>query len=154
MVEQCTVFYTQDAEKDFKSINNAQKIRESIEIWAVNVKVVQTHTERTKRVYVSPCNPYQIWVASIGDPNARKGKSGGYRVLYILDVECHSIYITRLFPRNLLNCTEIKGSSGKKQKQWDSYLEDLKKELGYPQFSPRTLMPTDERGQITTNYLD
>ncbi|MCK5589090.1 MAG: hypothetical protein KAI16_02145 [Candidatus Pacebacteria bacterium] len=102
----------------------SQKVRDSIKIWAESVR--RQITPRNKRPFISSNNIFEIWVAGIGNPDANKGKSGGYRILYYIHIEKHELTVDRIEDRKNL---DFKGSKGKKQKQWDKHFLELKQEL-------------------------
>src|SRR3989344_1308581 len=63
-------------------------VREAIKLWAPTVSN-KYETSRSKLVYRSPQNRYEAWAAGLPNPDSNKGKSGGYRVVYFLDLtEC------------------------------------------------------------------
>lgn len=105
--------------------NNVPKeVIDSLRKWAKSVK--RQIIPRNKRPFVSANNVFEIWIASIGDPNINKGKSGGYRFMYyILIPEC-KLYFDIIEKRSNL---KYKGSIGKNQKKWDKHFLELKKEL-------------------------
>ena len=61
------------------------KVREAIKLWAPSVSN-KYETSRSKTVYRSPKNRYEAWSAGIPNPDSNKGKSGGYRIIYFLDL--------------------------------------------------------------------
>lgn len=63
-------------------------VRDAIKLWAPTVSN-KYETSRSKLVFRSPKNRYEAWAAGLPNPESNKGKSGGYRVIYFLDlVEC------------------------------------------------------------------
>ena len=60
-------------------------VKESIKLWAPTV-FNNNETPRLKLVYRTPNNRYEAWCAGIPNPDSNKGKSGGYRVVYFLDL--------------------------------------------------------------------
>jgi mRNA-degrading endonuclease RelE of RelBE toxin-antitoxin system len=65
----------------------SQVVREAIKSWAPTVS--RFELSRQKLVYRSPQNRYEAWAAGIPNQESNRGKSGGYRVIYFLDLtEC------------------------------------------------------------------
>ena len=101
----------------------SQNVKDAIEQWAKTVK--RQITPRNKKFFLSPRNIFEIWIAGIGNPDANKGKSGGYRFIYYLLLEERKIFIDKIDDRKNL---DYKGSNGKNQKKWNERLVELKKE--------------------------
>ncbi|MEK7140893.1 MAG: hypothetical protein AAB815_03870, partial [Patescibacteria group bacterium] len=68
-----------------EKVEVSSETREAIRAWAPTVSN-KYETSRSKTVYRSPKNRYEIWAAGIPNPESNKGKSGGYRVVYFLDL--------------------------------------------------------------------
>lgn len=102
----------------------SQCVKDSIKEWAKSVR--RQITPSNKRPFISPCNIFEIWDARIPNPDANKGKSGGYRLLYYIHICERKIFVDMIENRKNL---DYKGSSGKNQKKWDKYFIGLKKEL-------------------------
>lgn len=102
----------------------SQDVIDSLRIWAKSVK--RQITPRNARPIVSPNNIFEIWIAGIGNPDANKGKSGGYRFMYYVLINDRKLFIDIIEDRKNL---KFKGSSGRNQKKWDTHLVELKKEL-------------------------
>ena len=64
-------------------------VREQIKSWAPTV--IRTEIPRQKLIYRSPKNRYEAWAAGIPNPDSNKGKSGGYRIIYFLDLTENTI---------------------------------------------------------------
>lgn len=107
-----------------KNNNVSQKVKDFIKIWAKSTR--RQITPRNSRLFVSPNKIFEIWVAGIPNPDANKGKSGGYRLMYYIIINEQKIFIDKIEDRKNL---DYKGSKGKNQKKWDKYLSTLKKEL-------------------------
>lgn len=60
-------------------------VRNSIKNWAVTVSN-KSETPRLKVVFRTENNRYEAWSAGIPNPDSNKGKSGGYRLVYFLDL--------------------------------------------------------------------
>jgi hypothetical protein len=69
---------------------------------------------------------YQCWRQRLPDIVRKTGKSGGFRAIFVLDLEDKKLLLQGIFRRNHL---DFKGSSGKYQHQHDSLLEELVKGL-------------------------
>lgn len=62
-------------------------VRDAIKLWSPTIS--RFELSRQKLVYRSPKNSYEAWAAGIPNPDSNKGKSGGYRIVYFLDItEC------------------------------------------------------------------
>lgn len=115
-----TEFYIRSCEEN----NISNNVRDSIKQWAGSVK--RQITPRNKRPFVSPNNIFEIWIAGIGNPDANKGKSGGYRFIYYIHINERKLFVDVIEERKNL---DYKGSSGKKQDKWDKHFLELKKDL-------------------------
>ena len=115
---------TEEFIRSCEKIGISQNVQEAIEQWAKTVK--RQITPRNKKIFISPCNVFEIWIAGIGNPDANKGKSGGYRFVYYLLLKERKIFIDKIDKRKNL---DFKNSKGKNQKQWNKQLLELKKEL-------------------------
>jgi len=104
--------------------NISQKVKDSIREWAKSIR--RQITPRNKRPFISPHNIFEIWIAGIGNPDANKGKSGGYRLMYYLHINEWKLFVDIIEERKNL---DYKGSRGKNQKKWDKHFAELKKEL-------------------------
>ena len=102
----------------------SEDIKGFIKEWAKSV--CRQITPSNKRPFISPNNVFEIWDARIPNPDANKGKSGGYRLIYYIHLSDRNLFVDLMIGRNDL---DWKGSRGKKQKIWDNHLADLKKEL-------------------------
>ena len=68
-------------------------VRDAIKLWAPTVS--RFELSRQKLVYRSPKNRYEAWAAGIPNPESNRGKSGGYRVIYFLDITGRTISVLR-----------------------------------------------------------
>lgn len=102
----------------------SQDVINSLREWAKSTR--RQITPRNCRPFVSPNNIFEIWMAGIGNPDANKGKSGGYRFIYYVIISEFKLFIDIIEERKNL---KFKGSSGKNQKKWDDHFLELKKEL-------------------------
>ncbi len=115
---------TEDFIRSCEKNNVPQNVKDSIREWAKSVK--RQITPRNKRPFISPRNIFEIWMAGIGNPDANKGKSGGYRFIYYIHIRERKLFVDRIEDRKNL---DFKGSRGKNQKKWDKHFKELKKEL-------------------------
>ncbi len=123
-MEEWNYIETEDYIRSCEENNISQNIKDSIKQWAVSVR--RQITPRNKKPFVSPNNIFEIWIARIGNPDANKGKSGGYRFLYYIHIPERKLFVDVIEERKNL---DYKGSSGKKQNKWDEHFSELKKEL-------------------------
>ncbi len=118
------VIETENFVRSCERINIPQNVVDSLRMWATSIR--RQITPRNSRPFISPNNVFEIWIAGIGNPDANKGKSGGYRFVYYVLISERKIFIDMIEERKNL---KFKRSSGKKQKHWDNHLIELKKEL-------------------------
>lgn len=118
------VIETENFVRSCEDNNISQTVKDSLKEWAKSVR--RQITPRNKRPFISPNNIFEIWMAGIGNPDANKGKSGGYRFIYYIVIPERKLFIDIIDERNHL---KYKGSSGKNQKKWDNHFIELKKEL-------------------------
>lgn len=101
------------------------KVRDAIKLWAPTV-TNRFELSSQKLVYRSPKNRYETWVARIPDPDSNKGKSGGYRIVYFLDVTEHTINLDFIEARKELG---FRKESSHRKDRYNGYIYELKKEL-------------------------
>jgi len=118
------VIETENFVRSCEKNNVSQLVIDSIRVWAKSVR--RQIIPRNSRPFISPNNIFEIWIAGIGNPDANKGKSGGYRLMYYILISEGKLFVDIIEERDNL---KFKGSSGKKQKQWDSHFLELKKEM-------------------------
>lgn len=100
-------------------------VRDAIRSWAPTVSNKYT-TNRSKPIYRSPGNRYEAWVVGIPNPEANKGKSGGYRLVYFLDrLEC-SINLDFIEERKDLG---FKDEGHRRKDRYSDYVRELKEYL-------------------------
>ena len=104
--------------------NISSKVKDSIKNWARTVR--RQVTSNNKKIYSHPQNIFEIWVAKIPNPDANKGKSGGYRLIYYIYIEEQKLFVDKIENRKNL---DYKREKGKNQKKWNNHLVTLKKEL-------------------------
>lgn len=73
---------------------------------------------------------FECWVARLPDKMRKQGKSGGFRVVFILDIEDSLLLLQGIFRRNNLS---FEGQSGK----YDYRYEELVKDLAQRFIDPR-----------------
>lgn len=66
-------------------------VRDAIKSWAPSVGRIEI--PRQKLIYRSPKNRYEAWAAGISRPDCNRGKSGGYQIVYFLDISEKTITI-------------------------------------------------------------
>lgn len=118
------VIETENFVRSCERNNVPQEVIDSLRIWAKSVR--RQITPRNSRPFISPNNIFEIWMAGIGNPDANKGKSGGYRFVYYIIILESKLFIDIIEERKNL---KFKGSGGKEQKHWDNHFLELKKEL-------------------------
>lgn len=72
----------------------SDKTREALKSWAPSIR--RTPTPANKILFRSQSNSFEIWAARIPNPEVNKGKSGGFRLLYILNLKESSIYLDKI----------------------------------------------------------
>ncbi len=105
-------------------IGVSERIREAIKSWAPTVSRYQL--PRQKRVFLSPKNRYEAWVTGIPNPNSNKGKSGGYRIVYFLDLIEKTINLDFIEERKNLG---FKDEGYRKKEHYNDYINSLKNYL-------------------------
>ena len=107
-----------------EKVGVSARVREAIKSWAPTVS--RFELSRQKIVYRSPKNRYEAWAAGIPNPDSNKGKSGGYRVVYFLDViEC-TVNLDFIEERKELG---FRDEGARKKERYNGYIRDLKEEL-------------------------
>ena len=99
-------------------------MREAIKLWAPTVS--RFELSRQKLVYRSPKNRYEAWAAGIPNPNSNKGKSGGYRVVYFLDITEGTINLDFIAERKELGFHD---EGHRKKDHYNDYIAALKEYL-------------------------
>jgi len=79
-----------------------------------------------KRVYRSPKNRYEAWAAGIPNPDSNKGKSGGYRMIYFLDLVGGTINLDFIEERKNLG---FKDEGHRRKDRYNDYIRELKEYL-------------------------
>ena len=101
------------------------EVRDAIKLWAPTVSN-KYETPRSKLIYHSPKNRFEVWSAGIPNPDSNKGKSGGYRVVYFLDLAGYTINLDFIEKRKELG---FQKEGHKKKDKYNSYIAELKKLL-------------------------
>ena len=99
-------------------------VRDAIKLWAPGV--VRSEVPRQKLVYRSPKNRYEIWAAGIPNPYSNKGKSGGYRVVYFLDIIENTINLDFIEERKEIG---FRDEGHRKKERYNGYINELKEYL-------------------------
>jgi mRNA-degrading endonuclease RelE of RelBE toxin-antitoxin system len=99
-------------------------VREAIKLWAPTVS--RFELSRQRLVYRSPKNRYEAWAAGIPNPDSNKGKSGGYRVVYFLDLTESSINLDFIAERRELG---FRDEGRRKKDRYNDYTRELKEYL-------------------------
>lgn len=100
------------------------EIKDAIKNWARTVGRVTTN--RQKLFHRSAHNIFEIWVARVPNPDANKGNSGGFRLVYFLNIKESAIYVDKMEHRANLGG---KNERPKDQQRATAYLEELKEYL-------------------------
>ena len=97
------------------------EVREAIKSWAPTV--TRQQIPRQKLVYRSPKNRYEAWAAGIPNPDSNKGKSGGYRLIYFLDLIENTINLDFIEERKELG---FRDEGHRKKDRYNDYIRELK----------------------------
>ncbi len=107
-----------------EKVGVSAKVREAIKSWAPTVS--RFELSRQKLVFRSPKNRYEAWAAGIPNPDSNRGKSGGYRIVYFLNlIEC-TINLDFIEERKELG---FHNEGNRKKERYNDYIRDLKEEL-------------------------
>jgi mRNA-degrading endonuclease RelE of RelBE toxin-antitoxin system len=107
-----------------EKIKISETVHNAIKLWAPTVG--RFEFSRQKLVYRSPKNRYEAWAAGLPNPDSNIGKSGGYRVVYFLDLNELTINIDFIAERKELGFHK---EGQLRKKDYENYIADLKKEL-------------------------
>lgn len=99
-------------------------VRDAIKLWAPTVS--RFELSRQKLVYRSPKNRYEAWAAGIPNPDSNKGKSGGYRIVYFLDIMGCTINLDFIEERKELG---FRDEGHRRKERYNDYIHELKEEL-------------------------
>lgn len=107
-----------------EKIGVSQKVRDAIRHWAPTVR--QVEVSRQKLVYRSPKNRYEAWMARVPNPDSNRGKSGGYRVVYFLDLTENTVNLDFIEERKELG---FRDEGQRKKGRYNDYIRGLKEYL-------------------------
>ena len=104
----------------------SQEVVEGIKRWAETVLRVQT--PRNNPYFKSPNIKFEIWVAGIPNKDARRGRSGGFRLVYfyVFEEGKEDLYLDLLEGRKQIG---FKKERPKDKEKFEKHLRGLKKEL-------------------------
>ena len=108
-----------------EKIGISQIVRDAIKNWAPSVSN-KSETPRLKFVYRTPKNRYESWAAGIANPDSNKGKSGGYRIVYFLDLIEKTINFDFIEERKELG---FHHEGHRKKDRYQDYIRNLKEYL-------------------------
>jgi len=103
----------------------SSKVKDAIKLWAPTVSN-KYETSRSKLIYRSPKCRYEAWSAGIPNPDSNKGKSGGYRVVYFLDLSGCTINLDFIEERKELG---FQKEGHRKKDKYNYYIAELKELL-------------------------
>jgi mRNA-degrading endonuclease RelE of RelBE toxin-antitoxin system len=98
----------------------SQIVRDFIRAWAPSVSRYEIPSQK---LYRSPNNRYEAWSARIPNPNSNKGKSGGYRLVFFLDIQTTAINLDFIEERDRLG---YKNEGHKNKDRCNEYIDGLK----------------------------
>lgn len=107
-----------------EKIGISARTRDAIKQWAPAVN--RSQVPRQKLVYRSPKNRYEMWATGIPNPDSNKGKSGGYRVVYFLDLTENTINLDFIEERKKLG---FHNEGHRKKDRYNEYINSLKEYL-------------------------
>ena len=100
-------------------------VRDAIRAWATEVSN-KSEAPRLKLVYRTSNNHYESWSAGIPNPDSNRGKSGGYRIVYFLDLKEKTINLDFIEERKNLG---FGNERPRDREKYNEYLRNLKKYL-------------------------
>lgn len=104
--------------------NIPTSVHDAIKRWAQTVSLSQV--PRQKIIYRSPSNRYEAWAAGIPNPESNKGKSGGFRVVYFLDLTERTVNLDFIEDRKELG---FRDEGHRKKDRYNDYIRGLKEYL-------------------------
>ncbi len=99
-------------------------VRDAIKLWAPTVS--RFELSRQKLVYRSPGNRFEAWAVGIPNPDSNKGKRGGYRVVYFLDLTENTVNLDFMEERKELG---FRAEGHRKKDRYYHYIRELKEYL-------------------------
>lgn len=106
-------------------IGVSELVREAIKSWAPTVSN-KYETPRQKLLYRSSKNRYEVWAVGVPNPESKRGKSGGYRVVYFLNLIESTINLDFIEERKNLG---FKDEGHLKKNRYNDYIRSLKEYL-------------------------
>src|SRR3989344_9358218 len=103
-----------------EKIGVSETVRGAIKLWAPTVS--RFELSRQKLVHRSPKNRYEAWAAGVPNPDSNRGKSGGYRVIYFLDLIGRTISLDFIEESKELG---FRDEGHRKKEHYNSYIRDL-----------------------------
>ncbi len=107
-----------------EKVGVSETVRDAIKLWVPTVS--RFELSRQKLVYRSPKNRYEAWAAGIPNPDSNKGKSGGYRVVYFLDLAGGTINLDFIEERKELG---FRDEGHRKKDRYNGHINGLKEYL-------------------------
>lgn len=107
-----------------EKIGVSATVRDAIKLWAPTVS--RFELSRQRLVYRSPKNRHEAWAAGIPNPDSNKGKSGGYRVVYFLDLTEKTVNLDFIAERKELG---FRDEGHNKKDHYNDYIRALKEYL-------------------------
>lgn len=107
-----------------EKIGVSVRVRDAIKLWAPTVS--RFELSRQKLVYRSPKNRFEAWAAGIPNPESNKGKKGGYRLVYFLDLTESTINLDFIEERRELG---FRDEGRRKKDRYNGYIRELKEDL-------------------------
>ncbi len=108
-----------------EKVGVSSEVRDAMKIWAPTASN-KYETPRSKLIYRSPKNRFEAWSAGIPNPDSNKGKSGGYRVVYFLDLSGCTINLDFIEERKELG---FQKEGHRKKDKYNYYIAELKELL-------------------------
>lgn len=102
----------------------SKEVQDAIEEWSKKVTLVPTKNFRC--YFISPKRIFQIWNAKLPDPDYRKGRRSGFRLVCFFLTFQNIIFLDLIERRNDLGG---KNERPRDQQRYTAYLVELKKEL-------------------------
>ncbi len=115
---------TSEFVKSCEDLNISDNVISAIENWVTSVGRMETGKQKV--YFRSPHNIFEIWIARIPDPDSNKGSSGGFRLVYFLNIPDNSVFVDKLESRSAMG---FKDERPRDKQKFQSYLADLKRYL-------------------------
>ena len=111
---------TESFDKWWKKESVENKNYEYCEVALVEFQNIPLPHERQSCIFKN--SSFECWVTRLPDKVRQKGKSGGFRVVLVLDLEEKILWLQGIFRRDHL---KYQGSSGKYQDQYELLIKNL-----------------------------